>query len=313
MVFFITLIWCIKVDAAMIATFNTQLDPTGSSTSTNVMGISGTHVVGFDKLSPDTGFAYTYNSSGITSGSSTTPIQRPLGMDGDIIVGTSNNNADSYYYNTNGGGLQDIPLVNSQPRDISGNLIVGSQSSSSFIFDITGTDTPTGSFVGAEPGNENGLFKHPNGDATRAWGIDGNVIVGEAGNSGFIFTYNGLPGQITGSWQLIDDSTVTELTGTTRVNVQGVSGDYVSGFYDDVDGTHGFFYNYIEENQFTTIVAPEPTTFMQARAIEGDIIAGSYKTAGGVDVGFLYQIPEPSMFTLCASPILLLFLRRRRN
>jgi len=266
------------------------------------MGYSGGQVVGFDKLSPDVGFNYNPLNDPISP--TLAPIQRPLGIDGDIIVGTSANNTESYYYNVNDGKKNDMNhggnLNNAQPRDISGNLIVGSVSSSSFIF-----DTSTNQIV-------DGLFKHTSGSPTRAWGIDGNVMVGEVGSSGFIYTFDILGGTISGSWRTFDGSDFG-LTDVTRVNIQGISGNYISGFYDDTNGsTYGFYYDYANETDFNTIVAPEPSTFMQARAIEGNIIAGSYRTGSG-DVGFLYQIPEPSMFMLAASPILLLFLRRRRS
>lgn len=261
----------------------------------NAMGFDGVNVVGFHESNQ----GFIYNTITQTWKDFIPPEvtnSRPWGVDGDITVGIFNNNNSAFHYDRTTMNFTDmtIPGLATQPRDVSGNIIVGSVGSSLLIYDIW-TSNPSDS-------NSYQALKHPSNQTTRAWGIEGNIIVGEYGTNGFIYDMN------LDSWQTLNRS------GASRTNIQGISGNLLSGFYTNESGhTIGFVYN-MNSDEWTDIPNPDPlSTFMQARSVEGNVVVGSYRpTIGAGDIGFIYTIPEPSVTAMSFILILALASRRKR-
>lgn len=266
-------------------------------TTVNAMGYSNGLIVGFsesnqgfiyDSANPDPGTAWT--NFGTITIDGTTYNNRPRGLDGQYIVGQAANNQIGYYTTGSSNGAPATSLGNNLPQGISGSTIVGSTGTSMFIYDIN-TSTQE-------------VLKHPSNIATKAWDIDNGLVVGEYGANGFIYDIS------------LDTWATINFPGADRTNVQGISGNYLSGFYITAEGTFGYFYNFLT-NIWTTIENPDPgSKFLQARSIEvvEDIITvvGSYRPLVGNDIGFIYTIPEPSSFALLAFTALGFISRRRR-
>jgi hypothetical protein len=263
----------------------------------NAMGFDGVNVVGFHESNQ--GFIYnTLTDTWSDFSPPETINSRPWGVDGNMVAGMYNNNNSGFYHDITTSTFTDMKLsgLYTQPRDVSSTIIVGSVGGGfSFIFDTLVSDP-----------NDNNTYQtiqHPSGQTTRAWGVDGNLVVGEYGLSGFVYNMN------TGTWNDIMRS------GSSRTNVQGISGNLVSGFYtDSLDGkTRGFVYDLVNQ-EWTDIPNPDPlSSFMQARSIENDVIVGSFRPMGGSgDVGFIYTIPEPSTSLMMGLILLIASLRKRR-
>lgn len=283
----LTLVFSFRSQAQMVETTRFGYD------QVNFMGFDGTNIVGFHESNK--GFIYNvingiWTDFDLPEATNT----RPWGIDGNTIVGINNNNSFAFMYDISTTTFTDITISSgTQPRDVSGDVIVGSAGVSMLIYNK----------VTSDPGNPATYttLKHPSNATTRAWGIDGDNVVGEYGTSGFLYNITN------NTWQTINKS------GASRTNVQGISGNLVSGFYDLDGKSRGFVYN-LTTDVWTEIPNPDPLSiFMQARSIEGNQVVGSYRpTTGNGDVGFIYTIPEPSSFLLLLSGLASLLITRRR-
>jgi hypothetical protein len=173
-------------------------------------------------------------------------------------------------------------------------------------------------------------LQFPNSTVTRAWGIDGNNIVGEyddaTGSHGFQYdaftqswtTINSpftlaMPRDISGvrivgsyhgannsshgflfdgaSWMTFDDP-LQAVDGEAL----GISGSNVVGWYDNPHGLdHGYFY---DGTTFTTLDYPSATGNTIAFGVSGNRVVGVYSNAQGGGHGFLAIVPEPSTLLL---------------
>lgn len=285
------------ITASHAATMTTFTRP--GYTTVNAMGYSNGIIVGFNESNQ--GFIYDVTNETWNSWPDLTTVtidgtaynNRPRGIDGQYIVGQAANNQIGYFYDIYTDTATNLGI--NLPQGVSGSLIVGSHNNeSSFMYDIATQDVV--------------IFEHPSGSLTKAWDIDGNLVVGEYGNKGFIYNNATQDPTNSANW------TTIQFPGASRTNVQGISGDYISGFYT-LGGTKGFLYNFVTD-VWTTIPNPDSgSTFLQARSVEqvGDTVTvvGSYRPLIGGDTGFIYTIPEPSAMVLVLGSLVPLLRRRR--
>jgi hypothetical protein len=240
---------------------------------------------------------FLYNSGGFT------PIDDPnagtLGtsvndISGNLIVGSyfdSNSLQHGFIYD--GASYQNIddPLANTaiansnQALGIFGNTIVGSyydNDSHGYIYDGTQFHT----------------FDDPAGHINFVTAVDGNKMVGtffSNGTHGYL--YDGT------TFKTIDDP----LAGNAGTEVNGISGNYIVGSYEDASAkSHGFLFD--GSNYFTVDYPGSPLTVVVG--IDGNTIVGYYDLldpSGTSSMhGFIATVPEPSTCPLAATGLVAL-------
>jgi len=213
---------------------------------TTAYGISGNNIVGGYASSVGHGFLY--------NGTTYTTLDNPLGVTGTEATGISGNNivgnyndagghSHGFLYNGSTYTTLDNPLgVNGTfAQGISGNNIVG------YYWDLSG-------FHGfLYNGSSFATLTSPLGSDVIPYGISGNKIVGSS-EDGHGFFYDG------NTYITLDDPLGVQ--GTTAT---GISGDTITGFFTDFNGTHSF-----------VVTVPEPSTLALA-AIGGAALIFRWK------------------------------------
>lgn len=256
---------------------------------TSPNAIYGNYVVGtyWDGNNIGHGFLYNIGTGGFSS------FDDEFGVNGTYAMGVSDkyivgqfvdmfNYGYGFVYNIDSGDF--TTLTGPIPEEMSGSVNIWTDASAISGNNVVGTYYDTNGFQFVYIYNmTTGSYTTLDGNPVSA--VSWNDVLGNVGSPSSAFLYN----ISTGLYTFLDDPLNVNGTGAN-----GISGNFVVGYYLDSGGiAHAFLYN-IAANSFTHPVNPLNANsfgYTDPVAISGNHVVGNYTDANGESHGFLLTLP----------------------